>query len=584
MMLAAVLSLVGGGTLTSLTYQDRVEAFYAAEAGVVFAVDKLQKDQEVWTPASLNVTLPNGRSSFSISFEPSVNNLNNPMVVDGPRGRATVPADSVDLVVTGRSGTAERTVEVLIQRRGAINVDEALLASGKIFLEGEVQARGIKDLNDWSRVPAGLHSNYRQDETGVVQYRGTGAIRLGEIDGDISTVSPNDNSIQVSNGAVVEGELLVGEPERPVRRYDVKGEVDRHSGALSLPAPNTDGVTVLKDNDYYYNGDLDLLGKVKLENANLYVKGGLSIKGSLAGQGSVYVTGDTQLKGDTRLSYSDVDLDRDQDGGLGLFSLGNVDITGYDAKQYMDDIVDSLPPDHEVRRSWDDSQKALTEMSDILETSEWDELSSDQKEAFDSYRRVLGQDEKFPGKIPSWASGQERLRTLVDHLSNEPPNEKRDFLIDKFSTLADTFDAGASFIPQTGVEAKRATVLNYLKTGDTRGFLDSSLDLHYDGIDDPLDDAFQAGAALVRQLKYDGLGSAYFQGVIYTEGHLNVENHLTIVGGIIANGRRTEGPGLRPGDVRLSNGATIIYPEDVFKSGKGVGGTGQLGVSTWIAR
>ena len=42
MMLTAALRLVGYGTFTSLTYQDRMEAFYAAEAGVVFALEQLE--------------------------------------------------------------------------------------------------------------------------------------------------------------------------------------------------------------------------------------------------------------------------------------------------------------------------------------------------------------------------------------------------------------------------------------------------------------------------------------------------------------------------------------------------------------
>ena len=93
MMLTAALSLVGHGTFTSLTYQDRMEAFYAAEAGVVYAIEQLEAQGNTWQPSSVTVEMPNGRCSFELGFSPSVNNLENPTAVDGPRGAGTVPPD-----------------------------------------------------------------------------------------------------------------------------------------------------------------------------------------------------------------------------------------------------------------------------------------------------------------------------------------------------------------------------------------------------------------------------------------------------------------------------------------------------------
>jgi hypothetical protein len=583
MMLTAALSLVGHGTFTSLSYQDRMEAFYAAEAGVVYAIDKLQTDGDAWSPSDDPVIMPNGRSSFRISLS-SVNNLENFDPVDGPRGSDSVPPDSADLVVTGTSGVAERTLEVIVQRRGAIAISEPILASGRVRLNGNVVIRGFKDLNDWTWVPAGIHSNHSGDAPGIVRWTGSDSSLSDHISGDITVVSENPTSIQVEDEGTVAGEQLVGEPERPVKDFDIQAQIDHHSGGQAVPPPDANGVVTLADGDYYTAGGLEIVGKLNLENANLYVDGKLEVRGAVSGNGSIYVAETTTFRGDTRLNASDPNNDEDTDVGIGLFSKGNVELEGYDGEQYMNDLVSTLPSDHEVRRAWEDSQKALDEMVSTLETHSWNHFDDQAKADFDSYRRVLGQSEAFPGEIPSWASGQERLRVLVTALEAEPPGEVRNFLVEKFGDLADTFDAGASFYPGTGTAAKEAAIQSYITTGDTRGLLDSSLDFYYDGVPSPLDHTFRAASASVQQLHFDGLGNSYFQGVIYTEGYIRADTHVTVVGGILANGGSGDGPDLSPGDVVLSNGATIFYPVDVFKSGKGVGGTGQLGVTSWISR
>ena len=258
-MLTAALSLVGHGTFTSLTYQDRMEAFYAAEAGVVYAIEQLEAQGNTWQPSSVTVEMPNGRCSFELGFSPSVNNLENPTAVDGPRGAGTVPPDSADLIVTGKSGSAERTIEVIVQRRGSINIEQAVYGGGRIRVDGNANIYGIKDIYDYSEVDADIHSNYDADEADVVIYDDVGTSMTDGIHGDITTVSDNPAAISISGGATVFGETKTGEPKRPLKKFDVSGIIDDHSGGNTVPAPDADGVVALVDGDFYHNGDLTIV-------------------------------------------------------------------------------------------------------------------------------------------------------------------------------------------------------------------------------------------------------------------------------------------------------------------------------------
>ena len=588
MMLTAALRLVGHGTFTSLTYQDRMEAFYAAEAGVVFALEQLETQGAGYTPGDVQHDLPNGRSSFQFGFGPSVNNLGGGGAVSGPRGSATVPADSVDLIVTGRSGAAERKVEVIIKRRGSIDIDNAVFGGGRIRANGNVSIVGVKDIYDYTRVDAGMHSNYDPDVAGVIQYDGAGASLTNGIYGDVTTVSHNSAAIAVTGGGSVYGESLTGQPKRPIKDYDVMGIIAKHSGGSAVPPidPAT-GVVTLSGGDYYHSGDLTIVGEIDLDGSNLYVRGKLDVQGGIKGIGSVYAGGDTRIRGDSSLRYSSFEGatagDIDPDEGVGLFSAGDIRLEGYDGEQYLEDHVlggASSP----VRKAWEDSKKALDLMDDILEDSRWDGMNATDKANFDAYRRVLGQDTAYPGPLPSWASGQEQLRVVVDAVATQPPSPEQRFLLKKLNETADTFDAAASFYPGTGMTAKRAAVQNFLASGDFRGAVDSALDIHYDGTPDPLDDAFKIAALHVQQLNVKGMGHSYFQGVVYTEGSLHVTTSLQIVGGVIANGDPAGSSFPAPGDIYLENGASILFPRDQFRGSRGVGGTGQLGVTAWIPR
>ena len=329
------------------------------------------------------------------------------------------------------------------------------------------------------------------------------------------------------------------------------------------------------------------MSEITLNNSNLYVKGNLDVQGSISGVGSVYVNETTHVRGDSNIRYSSIGEestgDIDPNEGVGLFSKGDILLEGYDGEQYLEDYVLG-GPGSPVRKAWDDSKQALEQMDGLLEAHQWDGFDPATKDEFDSYRRVLGQDIAFPGAIPGWASGQEQLRVVADAVAAQPSNSEQRFLKKKLNELADNFDAGASFYPGTGMGPKHEAVENFLGKGDLRGVVDSALDIKYDGVADPLDDTFRIAALQVQQLDLKGMGHSYFQGVIYTEGSLQVKTNLQIVGGILAAGESTGGPFPGPGDILLENGVSIVYPRDQFRYGRGVGGTGQLGVSAWIAK
>ena len=335
MMLTAALRLVGYGTFTSLTYQDRMEAFYAAEAGVVFALEQLEAQGASYTPGDVQVDLPNGRSRFQYGFGPSVNNLGGSTSVSGPRGSATVPADSVDLIVTGRSGAAERKVEVIIKRRGSIDIDNAIFGGGRIRAIGNVSVLGVRDIYDYTKVDAGIHSNYEPNVADVIRYDGAGTSLTKGIYGDLTSVSSNPSAITVTGAGSVYGDSLTGQPKRPVKDFDVLGIINRHStGAAVPPVDPVTGTVTLSGGDYYHSGDLTIVGEINLDGSNLYVRGKLDVQGGIRGVGSVYAGGDTKIRGDSNLRYSSFEEattgDIDPDEGIGLFSAGDIRLEGYD--------------------------------------------------------------------------------------------------------------------------------------------------------------------------------------------------------------------------------------------------------------
>ncbi|MEQ8169439.1 MAG: hypothetical protein ABRQ38_11125 [Candidatus Eremiobacterota bacterium] len=163
MLTVTLITVNTNNLLYTLNYNTRVSALMAAESGVAYAIYELQSDPN-WSPPDISKQCKNGK--FRIYFKPgttltdyySVNNLNGEGVVNGYKEPNGVPPHTVNLIVTGQSGSTVRRIKVTL---GRANISEGGRCSGtaNIYADQFIiqRATTAKDTNQGGS----FHSNYR---------------------------------------------------------------------------------------------------------------------------------------------------------------------------------------------------------------------------------------------------------------------------------------------------------------------------------------------------------------------------------------------------------------------------------------
>jgi len=302
MMILALYVSSRGSLFASLQLQRRTAALYAAEAGLAETMEALEVSGFATPGGPLSGSLPGGgtwrvqfKNAAPFSDRDSVSNLTNGAgLAASYRGPDTVPRYSALIVVEGTVGGVTEILDAIITRGGGgPSVANAMQASGKVRMKGDVFINGAKSISNSSAVPGNVQSNATSGTT--VDWDGTGTINI------TGTVSSQGGAINLGGSYVPGG----GTPTTGVTAsfpvVDIPGDIASKASVGLTPTIVPFGTTTIGTGDYYYSGDLNLDGDLQLNGGKLYVDGKLTVNGSITGDGSVYVGGQTALKGDAKV-------------------------------------------------------------------------------------------------------------------------------------------------------------------------------------------------------------------------------------------------------------------------------------------
>ena len=646
MLTGAVLVLGREGLRATRGGVDGNRALAAAESGLAVLIAELERDPEFDGSFSEEPT-PENTARYSSQFaspasagmNDCVNNLLGATAVDSYHGPGTVPPHSALLVVTGRSGTSRRVVEVLVVSGLSVQVDQAITATGTIDMSGNVVVNGWKSLLDPSPVPASFHTN-SQDSGVRVRYTSgplPGA-RL-EVEGKLTSSSASSESAVFQVGSLPSSKLKSRVPEKALPRPNIEAVVADHSASGGPPIPTAPG-PVTFGGDNHYSGDVTINGDVTLnDNAGLYVDGNLEINGSILGRGKVVVTQNTSLYGESEVAFREDDY-------IALMSGGHVVLKGFKGQQFLESLEGSgltitRPPDPpnpgygpEYFPSYPSTvdlglaSHNLGQAFNALRTEVLEPISPTSAADFQAFQTALpGTDYRADilqsiisyhpnGASLGWPSepwlssigitqrthnnagalrqymesqgggplsatrflGQ-RLLLLEDMFRRR--NSNRDYTIDPSTdTVADIFG------PYPNWDREKSGVFDALQSEGSW----STVEPHADNAAHFL----QA----IYQFDYDRLGSANFKGIVYTGGAFVATDDVVIRGTVIINGDPRVAPlvldlgpsfgGTRtfnPGDAGLYGYTTFTYVEELFDDGiHNLAGAGSLDIKRWIAR
>lgn len=573
-MLKAVVHLATQGTFKSASHFERTAALFLVEAAVADALQEFEKDPG-WTHGFDQKRLSDSPGHYTMHFQDtapfgptdSVNNIEGGSPVDGFRGPGSVPAHCAELVVTAKVGRTLRQIRVLVGEPSLAEPNRfAVAANGNILMRGDVRVSGLKSLEQGDPVPVLFQSNRAAVEADIIRWQPVQPSDSATIDGEVRVVSPAVDAIDFGNdpAAYQMDGSQTGVAPAPIGRVDVSSKVDDRAGLPGFSFSPT-GQNELPEGGHFHDGSLTLNGDLILGDSDLYVRGSLTVNGTIRGRGSVYVAGDTALKGDSRIFAN-------TSAGVGLFSEGNVTLTGYDGSAYVEAVVGSDP---EAQVWWQDMTatvedfKAYTEPLMLVDEEQRQqkagELLDDNADPYvETLTDVLGFDiSPLPhaeGRSPN-ATG--KLRTFLE---SQAASSTRDFMVARLDYIQRLF---ADHEPtETGFNPPGTTAEQIMlawENGDSEtyyGWLDAA--------EDSMD--LECGLRLLyesRQLNYDAIGTSYFQGTVYTNGYFLATNEVTIIGSLMTAGDPNSaapevvaGYSVKPGDIVLDNNTQIVLSQE----------------------
>lgn len=584
--------------LFELEGRDQAAAFWAAQAGISYALGQWTADKS-WQQDTYRVLEPSGASfTFAFGAGESVNNLES----DVPAG--TVPARQAYLKVVGESRGRQQTLEVLVGRSGLpVSRKEALLATGNITLAGAVDIKAHRSVEDNTEVEADLVSLKQAADADTISAP-SGSV---DVQGAVRCTSSLNSSINRTNIAARSFEVgaTVDRPPDP----NILGRVSAHSGAATPTLAA--GQTRLPSGDTYFPNGINYEGDLELDGTNLYVNGPLNVTGSLSGTGSVFVTGDASLVGTTDIKAADA-------AGLALFVKGDVSLTGLDASSYIEEAcAQGVDPGTQLpySRFYQNTLDALRLMDQLMtapdslqDGSHWwdpapgkttsrkfsnagafnDHLTSD----FDGLGDLLTHDqfsflstyEMVGIRENDYLQSNEvnlvgKVRAAVEAEHNPANATVKAFALKSLEQLG-ADDEGGFFGWSDSPERSIAEMEQMLATGDVTRFANSLNDMW----DDPLlvnhpvlgpmrERLRQRLLHTLDTIRTGKLGAARFQGRIYCEGDLTCSNDLHVIGSIAAVGRES--------NVILNNCRITFVPEVAAQAGTSLGA---VSVRAWFHR
>ena len=620
MMLTATLTSTNGGNIFAQDYHRKTAALYVAETGVAMVQEKLENNPN-WEAGFNGEPTPLGTGKVWVKFgsSDSVNHLIPPdPEVGKPGPYGPVSPGTAFIRVIGKADGQTEVIECVLGRKSEDFLSSAIVATGKIQFDEDVDISGRVSSEDLSLADADVISNYDQDApwgNGVPPINWDGSSSPGDvIAGTIRSASPPNSSIS-GNLKSISDEWLTDHAPVSVENVNIQQAVEAKSGV-----PGTIPVipTAPLAGEYYRSGDITVAGDIILDGANLYVKGDLKVLGSIRGVGAVYVTGNTTFAGDsTVISNED---------GVVLFSQGNVHLRGFDGTEWMNAVAIARG----ITTEWNETKECMDRLTGYLTgfaanpafTQTANPALAPPGEAYtapnpyDYYWRseaglvsaVLGTD--VAGFRPPGITQSDLLQKVANVVNTEPSSgteyDTQRFMEKKFRILISTDPAGTTgepFIdvlgvhePSNGDPAATNVLVQDFEDGDSEGIVRShglQVELlltagviHGDSLGSGNFSAYptlsegQLRTALIKHAHwlemydFDRLGESYFQGNIYTRGAIYTSNEVTLLGSLCAvadpNKPATnwtppdrdpddDAFGLKPGDVYLGHGTRIVH-------------------------
>lgn len=555
-------------TLSVLDYQRETLAVHAAEAGLARALKNLQMHSD-WNQGFDREPLLGGEATYSVHFttstpfgsEDSFHNLLGTTPVQGVRG--SVPPGCIWLTSIGRSGTSARTIDAILSRPGLPGLSAGLLGTGRIRLRGQLSIDG-QDTPQSPPGPGDLHSNF-QGATGEpsISWEPLAPGDRADIAGDATSSDgrPVDDTV-VFAGPNSLHDRLSSQPVRSLGSFDIPQMIAAAQAESIRPTLVAGGETVLDGGRYTLDSVPSHTGDIVLKNgAELYVTGDFQLEGALRGTGTLVVGGNTVLRGDVDVSAR---------GGVALLSEGDVNLEGYQAKEYLDGIPAAQPLVSGI-------QDTLSDMVNALASG--DPAVLGQLGTLDCLNHHMNSAGSFcPLAVPSREAVL--IPRLLQVLRDQPADPRRDFLIRKVERMERFFDHGATDAEKRGYVQAFVAEPSLGCTKVLESLSDVGLDMLASGEIDPatLRTALQNAAHIARENRLDRLTSSYFQGLIYTHGNVHATGEVVIIGALVADGRGEKG------NLTLDGGTSVTFLKSLFEGDERLTLPGTLGIQAWALR
>ena len=608
-VVTALLGNARGGSVFSQDFHAKRAAYLAAESGVSVLQQRLS-DNPTYNSTVTSEATPFETGSYSYRFNSSncINNLEGTTPVAGPYGE--VPAGSAYIKVTGEALGHKETIECMLGRKDSDFIAAAAVASGKVFLDGDVVIEGRHSNGLMTQTSADIISNYNKDTWSghrplhYIQESGEQA----KIDGVVRSASPSAGAISPDLVAAANRAVTNQNPV-PLRNVDVKSLVDAKSSVNRVPPATS---TTL-DQIYYKNGDYVVPGDLTLDDGELYVKGDLTVVGSIKGRGSVYVDGDTIFSGDSAVSS--------KEDGIALYASGNVSLTGFNGSTYMEAITLSAGGNYNLQwRQTKDDFALLASYIGSGNEARFAVGSSDPNTFWgsDIGKLLLFMSNNAASHVrhPTLGLGaqENNLFDLGQLVDQQPDSPSQRFMLRKFLLLrgssvatsyngsSDNLDGVLGITYSSDEQTETAKIKNFVNNDQLSNGLFNKLvwiktsrvegSNQYAGVTNAeIDKGLIKAANWLQNFEYDKLGSSYFQGAIYCRGAFYADNEVTLVGSVavVADPKRADsrpdfhpvsGVTLRPGDLYLGNGTNITFVSDIAPGAQE--SAPKVGISFWL--
>jgi len=588
-MLKGLAFLATSNSFKTQTHLSQTGALYSAEAGFADVMYQLENDAG-WTTGFSQKPLTESPGRYTVVFNTSgapykktesVNNLQSDTTADSFLGEDTVPPYTALIIVQSEYMGRERTILATVSRGAPTSLYPGFIASGKIALRGDVYINGVEDLITGTATDAGIYS--RQTTTGspLITWEPNGLGDRAIIDSEVGVASTDPDTMDFgSNPSLYSVNNFKTDVSGLTNSVpDIQAEV---SGKSGLPSPSLQplGTTTISGGEFYQGGDVSLDGDLILDGGTLYVDGNLTVNGSIKGEGAVYVTGDSSFFGDAAVTAKSGDV-------VALYSKGDVKLSGFDGTAYLEAAVASDP---QAQLWWDQTKTTVADMKGLINSNP----AADFMGNTGSQGPVAQNLEEMRWALSDYSSigvtqadtwkGHDTalLNKLATHIQSQPASSARDFILEKFLDLQKLVSIDDNSNPFNSGQNKAQIVANW-KSGDRTlaGILDACAS---NGSPELMGELI----TLADQFSPDKLGSAFFRGVIYTNGFVYATSDVHIIGSMHTfddgsqDGETIDGEDIEPGDIYLTNDTRLTYNQQFAEDAGLTSGSGELRVKTWV--